>query len=87
MKSFLHGLAFDKEYHKDHDMTTAVGLRCWLDAVAECKYDAGLWFGTKCSSFVGLCRHGHGRSPKNRYWGNRKKGFVWTGNLMMVVRL
>ncbi len=66
-------------------MITSVGLRCWLDAVAECEYGAGLWFGTKCSSFVGLCRHGHGRSAKNGYWGHRKKNFVMVGNLMMVV--
>ena len=66
-------------------MTTGVGLRCWLDCVAECNYDAGLWFGTQCSSFVGLCRSGHMRSAENGYWGQRKKSFVGLGNLMMVV--
>ena len=85
LTSFLQALALDKVYHKDHDMTTGVGLRCWLDAVAECNFDAGLWFGTRCSSFVGLCRHQHGRSSGNGYWGHRKKLFVMSGNLMMVV--
>ena len=85
LNSQLRALALDKVYHKDHDMMTGVGLRCWLDAVAECNYGAGNWFGTRCSSFVGLCRNGHGRSLSNGYWGHRKKSFVQAGNLMMVV--
>ena len=85
LMAFLRAVAFDSEYHQDHNMITGVGLRCWLDAVAECEYGAGLWFGTRCSSFVGLCRNGHGRSAKNGYWGHRKKNFVRVGNLMMAV--
>ena len=81
----MWGLALDLQYSKDHNMTTRAGLRCWLDAMAESRFNAGIWFGTRCSSFVGLCRNNHGRSPANGYWGHRKKKFVKLGNLMMVV--
>jgi hypothetical protein len=85
LNKFLYAAAFDIAYHNDHNMCTAVGLRCWLDAVAECRQSAALWFGTQCSSFGGMCRSGHMRSPKNGYWGHREKAFVRVGNLMMVV--
>ena len=85
LKSFLKGLAFDRLYSKDHDMCTGLGLRCWLDALAECNFQALAWFGTRCSSWVGLCRRQHGRKAANGYWGNREKSFVRTGNLQMVV--
>jgi hypothetical protein len=73
LKAGLHGLAFDAIYSSDHDMMTRVGLRCMLDALAECKFQAGVWFGTKCSPFVALCKHNHGRSASNGYWGLHEK--------------
>ena len=85
LKASLHGLAFDRVYSSDHDMMTGVGLRCMLDALSECRFHAGVWFGTKCSPFVSLCRHNHRRDASNGYWGLRKKPFVRAGNLQMVV--
>jgi hypothetical protein len=79
----LRGKAMDKDYSSDHNMTTAVGLRCWLDVLAECDHGAGVWLGTTCSPFVSLCRNGHKRDKENGFWGV-KKPFVTTGNLQMV---
>lgn len=85
LKARLYGLCFDKDYSSDHNMMTGVGLRCMLDAMAECQLHAGVWFGTKCSPFVGLCRNNHKRAASNGFWGLRKKPFVRAGNLQMVV--
>lgn len=85
LKALLYGLAFDRIYSADHDMMTGVGLRCMLDALAECASQAGVWFGTKCSPFVSLCQNNHKRAVTNGYWGMRKKPFVRAGNLQMVV--
>ena len=85
LRSQLYGLAFDRLYSSDHDMITGVGLRCMLDALAECTAEAGVWFGTKCSPFVSLCRNNHKRALSNGFWGMRHKPFVRTGNLQMVV--
>ena len=84
LKAFLNGLAFDRLYSEDHDMCTGIGLRCWLDALAECKFQALVWFGTRCSSWVGMCRQQHGRKASNGYWGNRARSFVRVGNVQMV---
>ena len=84
LKSFLHGLALDKIYHSDHDMMTRVGLRCWIDAAGETRPGAMVWFGTRCSSFVGMCRYHHNRVEANGYWGNEKHQFVRDGNMQMV---
>lgn len=85
LKAFLKGLALDQLYSKDHDMCTGVGSRCWLDALAECNFQALVWFGTSCSSWTGMCRRHHQRKAANGYWGNRAKSFVRVGNLQMVV--
>lgn len=85
LKAFLYGHAFDRIYSPDHDMSTCVGLRCLLDALAECAAEAGVWFGTKCSPFVSLCQNNHKRALSNGFWGMRQKPFVRAGNLQMVV--
>ncbi len=80
----MKGLALDLRYHPDHNMTTRVGLRLWIDCASASKPGAMEWFGTRCSSFVGLSRRHHKRSVSNGYWGDQGLKFVREGNIMIV---
>ena len=82
--AMMKGLAMDVAYHSDHNMLTRLGLRCWIDAVSEAKEGAMIWFGTRCSSFVGMCRNQHHRVAANGFWGDEHYSFVRDGNMMMV---
>jgi hypothetical protein len=84
LRKMLHCVALDLEYHEDHNMITRVGLRTWIDCISETKPGAMVWWGTRCSSFVGMSRRHHGRSGKNGFWGNSRFLFVREGNMMQV---
>ena len=75
----------DIVYHRDHNMRTHKGLRTWIDCISETKPGAMCWFGTRCSSFVGICRRHHQRCEANGFWGDRRLPFVKEGNIMIVV--
>ena len=85
LKMGLVGLAFDKAYSDDHDMTTPAGLRLWIDKLSQTKYNSLNWFGTTCSPFVSLCKAQSKRHADNEYLGDGSKMFVRIGNLQMEV--
>lgn len=77
----LSAAAFDIIFQPvHHDCLTAVGLRCWLDALAATTPQAFTWCGTKCSSFVALSSSQAGRTPENGFRGNDWRPFVSEGN-------
>lgn len=62
MQCLEHGLvasALDLKYHPDHNMITRVGLRVMIDCISETKPGALNWWGTRCSSFVGISKRCH----------------------------
>lgn len=86
LKLRLFGMALDIIYNEDHNMMTRVGLRLMIDIISESKPGAMNWWGTRCSSFVGMSRRHHQRCQVNGFWGNYKKyGFVRDGNMMQVL--
>jgi hypothetical protein len=80
----LFGAALDIRYHEEHNMITRVGLRVMLDCISETKPGALTWWGTRCSSFVAICKARHGRSSDNGFRGNTNYAFVRDGNMMQV---
>ena len=84
LQAMLHCVALDVEYHPDQNMLTRIGLRVWIDVISETKPLASCWWGTRCSSFVGLSRRHHQRSVENGFWGNDLMDFVREGNMMQV---
>ena len=84
LKLRLYGLALDVIYNEDHDMMTRVGLRVMIDSISETKLAALTWWGTRCSSFVGMSRYYHQRCLANGFWGNENYEFVRDGNMMQV---
>ena len=81
----MKGLAFDKIYDKEHDMTTAIGLRLWIDSLSQTRKNSLAWFGTTCSPFVSLCKAQSKRRADNGYLGDTSRRFVVIGNLQMQV--
>jgi len=84
LQEMLHCVATDVEYHPDQNMVTRIGLRIWVDVISETVPGAGCWWGTRCSSFVGVCRRHHKRSEANNFWGDTNLNFVNKGNMMQV---
>ena len=84
LKLGLHGAALDVLYREDHNMITRLGLRTMLDCISETIPGALTWWGTRCSSFVSICKKHHGRSEANEFWGNTHHAFVQEGNTMQV---
>jgi len=84
LQVMLHCVALDVAYHPDQNMLTRIGLRVWIDAISETKPLASCWWGTRCSSFVGLSKRHHKRSEVNGFWGNSRMAFVREGNMMQV---
>ena len=84
LKLRMYGLALDIMYNEDHDMMTRVGLRVMIGSISETKPGALTWWGTRCSSFVSMCRHHHERCTANGFWGNDEYKFVRDGNMMQV---
>ena len=84
LKVRLYGAALDVLYQEDHNMITGVGLRTMLDCISETKPGALTWWGTRCSSFVAICRRHHARNKDNGFWGNTNYAFVREGNMMQV---
>jgi len=81
----MHGVALDIAYQPDdHNMLTRVGLRVWIDTISETNVAAMVWWGTRCSSFVGMSRRYHNRRVDNGYWGDCRYDFVRVGNMMQV---
>ena len=85
LMSMLFGVALDLRYHPHHNMITRIGLRVWIDCISETNPGAMTWFGTQCSSFVGMSRRHHRRSVENSFWGDCNFHFVRVGNMMQVV--
>ena len=81
----FHGLAFDSTYHCDHDCTTSRGLRLWIDCMSQTVEKNMEWFGTKCSSWVVLCRSSSKRCLANNYLGDLSKQWVVAGNTHMTI--
>ena len=74
---------FDILYGEAHDCLKSDGARAYLDALAYTT-DKGLcWFGTQCSSFLGLCRGQSNRRESNGWVGDELRPFVSKGNGMM----
>ena len=84
LKGF-RGLAFDSAYHCDHDCVASQGLRLWIDSMSQTVEESMEWFGTKCSSWVVLCRKPSKRCLANQYLGNLSKQWVLTGNTHMTI--
>ena len=74
---------FDFLYGEAHDCLKNEGERAYLDAVTYTEEKCLCWFGTKCSSFLGLCRKQSDRRESNGWVGNIHRPFVSEGNGMM----
>ena len=81
----LRGACFDILFSAGHDMCTAQGLRLFLDAICSCELNSLLWWGTKCSSWVQICRATSLRDHSNGYVGDTNKTFVREGNLQAEI--
>jgi len=84
LKLRLFGLCLDIIYNEDHNMLTQVGLRVMIDCISETMPGAMNWWGTRCSSFVGMSRKHHRRTVANGFWGHESFAFVRAGNMMQV---
>ena len=76
----LRAAAFDKLYAPNQDVTTPEGLRLWLDTLTATEMDSTHWYGTRCSSFGGMCKGQSGRRMENQYTGHTFRAFVRDGN-------
>ena len=85
LKLRMYGLALDILYKEDHNMITRAGLQVMLDSISESKPGALNWWGTRCSSFVGMSRYHHSRSEENGFWGSSNYAFVRVGNMSQGV--
>ena len=75
-------LCFDKDFSRDHNMMTGVGLRLWIQSLR--KLVGTPWFATQCSSFVAMCLSQSQRYEENNWLGNCAYDWVEEGNYMMV---
>jgi len=81
----IAGKQFDKDQGADHDCTTPLGFRRWVDAACATVFHAVLWFGTQCSSFVGMSKSHLKRSVENDFLGDISRSFVVVGNALCEV--
>ena len=81
----LFGASMDKCHDPMHDVTTAAGLRLWIDVLSQTKVGSLNWHGTQCSSWVSLCRCQSNRKLENQYLGDCSRVFVRIGNLQMEI--
>lgn len=79
------GSAYDVLFHEDHDALSSKGLKLLCDAMGALKRRGLCWFGTKCSSWVVLCRHQSQRCAGNHFLGDQSREFVVNGNHLMEV--
>eukprot|EP00438_Fugacium_kawagutii_P010121 Skav236626 [mRNA] locus=scaffold182:86811:87640:- [translate_table: standard] len=79
------GSAYDLLFHEDHNALTSRGLKLLFDAMGALKRRGLCWFGTKCSSWVVLCRHQSQRCVLNGFLGDQTRNFVVNGNHLMEV--
>lgn len=85
LRANFKGCAFDIAYGEDHNLLTSKGLRMVLDCLGTLKHRALLWLGTKCSSFVVLCRYQSQRYASNQWLGDETRPWVREGNALMEV--
>ena len=86
LKAGFRGSAYDVIYEEDdHNCLTSKGLRWLLDCLACVKSKGLVWFATRCSSFVIMCRHQSERQEWNNYMGNQARPFVVCGNNLMII--
>lgn len=85
LRANFSGSAFDLLFHSDHDALTSKGLRLLLDSMSSLRRRGLFWMGTKCSSWVVLCRYQSNRYPSNGFMGDESRAFVRNGNCLMTV--
>ena len=76
---------FDTKYSEQHDCTSPMGLRLWLEELCRTAELSLTWLGTTCSSFVALCLAQSQRKESNGYRGDETRAFVRVGNQQMLV--
>eukprot|EP00438_Fugacium_kawagutii_P007466 Skav236410 [mRNA] locus=scaffold7610:13607:14401:- [translate_table: standard] len=80
----FRGAAFDIIFSNEHNALSSVGMRLFIDALVSSASKCLAWFGTQCSSFVGLCVSNSMRGPVNAFLGDRSREFVQVGNSLMI---
>ena len=85
LKRGLRGRRLDKDYYDTHDVLTPLGLRAFLDCQLLLRPRGLCWLGTKCSSFVFICRGPAGRRVDNHWRGDGSKAWVNDGTAQMTI--